>query len=78
MIAGPKERAGFIDAPLIGPANNASSATTAPMATPANRPFSLEPDETLSMTNIKMNVRIPSSISDCNAEPAGMVPPSDL
>jgi len=30
--AGPSERAGFIDAPQIGPANNASSAMTAPTA----------------------------------------------
>ena len=38
--AGPSERAGFIEAPLMGPANMASSAITAPIATPAVIPFS--------------------------------------
>ncbi len=36
MIAGPIDRAGFIDAPQMGPANMASSPTVAPIATPAN------------------------------------------
>jgi hypothetical protein len=33
--AGARERAGFIDAPEIGPANSASKAITDPTATPA-------------------------------------------
>src|SRR5207253_6828357 len=46
--AGASERAGFIDAPQIGPANIASRATTAPIAVPAMIPFSCAPVETLS------------------------------
>src|SRR5215212_5930212 len=38
--AGAKDLAGFIDAPLIGPANIASNKITQPMANPANIPFS--------------------------------------
>ena len=42
-IAGESERIGFIDAPLIGPANIASNNTTPPIAIPANIPCSLLP-----------------------------------
>jgi hypothetical protein len=63
-MAGARERAGFIDAPEIGPANRASNAMTAPTATPAMMPFSFEPAETQRITNIRMRVRIASSTND--------------
>ena len=44
--AGAKERAGFMDAPQIGPANIASNNTTEPIAIPANIPCSLLPEAT--------------------------------
>ena len=43
-IAGPSERAGFIEAPEIGPAKMASSAITPPTAIPTTIPFSFAPD----------------------------------
>jgi hypothetical protein len=72
-MAGASERAGFMDAPQIGPANMASSAITAPMAIPAVIPFSFAPVETFKITNIKRNVRINSKIKDCMSVPAGNV-----
>ena len=50
--AGPKERAGFIEAPVIGPANNASNAIVAPTTTPAMRSFSFVLVEIFKITNI--------------------------
>src|SRR6266403_3877697 len=73
--AGAKERAGFIDAPEIGPAKSASSAMTDPTAIPAVIPRSLAPVETLRITNINRAARMISRISDCSADPAGTVPP---
>lgn len=75
-IAGPSERAGFMEAPLIGPANIASKATTPPMASPAVMPFSLAPVETPRITNISPIVRTASSTQDCKSELAGIVAPS--
>lgn len=77
IIAGPIERAGFMDAPQIGPANNASSATTAPIAKPAICPCSLLPCAKLRITNISKKVSNASSISDCVSEPAGNVAPNN-
>src|SRR5207249_5699854 len=74
--AGASERAGFIDAPEIGPANNASKPITAPTAMPAVIPFSRAPVETLRITNMSNAVRIISSTNDCIAESAGTVAPS--
>jgi hypothetical protein len=62
--AGANERAGFIEAPQIGPAKSASSAITAPTAIPAVVPRSFGPVETLRMTNINSAVRMVSKISD--------------
>ena len=75
-MAGASERAGFMDAPQIFPANMASSAITAPMAMPAVMPFSFAPVETFRMTNIRRNVRISSKTNDCMSVPAGSVVPS--
>ena len=69
------ERAGFIDAPVIGPANIASKPTTPPIAIPAMVPISLDPVETLIITNIKMKVKITSRIKDCMAVLKGNVAP---
>ena len=74
--AGPSERAGFIDAPEIGPPIMASKATTPPMATPARSPTSLAPTATPRITNIKRDVRTASSPRLWSAVPAGTVCPS--
>ena len=58
------ERAGFIEAPQIGPANMASKATTAPMASPAVIPFSRAPVETRKITNISKKVSTTSNTND--------------
>ena len=71
-----RERAGFIDAPQIGPASNASRPITAPTAMPTVIPFSRAPVETLRITNMSNAVRMISSTNDCIAEPAGTVAPS--
>jgi hypothetical protein len=70
------QRAGFSDVPLIGPANSASRAITDPTATPARRPFSFEPVETLRITNMRISVRMNSSTNDWKKSPAGRVTPS--
>ena len=72
----PNERAGFIDAPEIGPANIASSPMTDPTAMPAVIPFSFAPVETLRITHIRMKVRTVSRMNDCITLPAGSVIPS--
>ena len=64
-----------MDAPVIGPANKASRAITAPTAIPAVMPFSFAPVETLRMTSIRNQVRMISSTNDCKAGPAGCDPP---
>lgn len=74
--AGASERAGFIEALVTGPANNASSPTTVPMATPAIRPFSLAPNATCMITNISIKVRISSITRALSALTVGMVAPS--
>jgi len=74
--AGAMERAGFIDAPQIGPANIASNPTTDATAMPAVIPFSFAPLETFIITNISKKVRITSNTKDCILLPAGIVEPS--
>jgi hypothetical protein len=63
--AGASERAGFIEAPEIGPANIASNPTTAPIEIPANAALCLVPFATHSMTSIKIQVRMISKTNDC-------------
>ncbi len=53
--------AGFIEAPLIGPAKRAATKTIPPMDTPAQAPISLEPVDTLRITDIRKKERITSS-----------------
>ena len=76
--AGAIERAGFIEAPEIGPANIASSKTVEPIAIPANKPCSLLPCATFKITSIKKKARKISKINDCISVPDGHVPPSIL
>ena len=76
IMAGPNERAGFIEAPEMGPAKSASNKTTAPIAIPAMMPCSLLPCETRRMTNIKKKVNSISKRKDCITLPAGNVPPN--
>ena len=75
-MAGERERAGFIDAPQILPANMASNPIIEPTAIPAVMPFSFAPVETLKITNISKKVRMNSKTKDCMAVPAGKVAPS--
>jgi len=74
--AGASDRAGFIDAPQIGPANIASKPMTEPTTIPAVIPFSAAPVETPRIANIKIAVRISSRTNDCVTEPAGIVVPN--
>ena len=74
--AGASERAGFMEAPQIGPANIASNAMTAPTAMPAVMPFSFAPVETFKIVSIRKNVKTISRMNDCKSEPAGNVAPS--
>lgn len=53
ISAGASERAGFIDAPQMGPANIASNNTVVPIAMPASVPVSFEPCDTLMITSIR-------------------------
>ena len=76
ISAGARERAGFMEAPETGPPKRASSATVAPTATPAIKPFSFASVATLSITNIRKKVKIISRTKDCIALPEGFVAPS--
>src|SRR2546421_7427198 len=73
--AGASERAGFIDAPQIGPANIASNPMTPPTAMPAMTPVSFGPVDTLRITSMSRPVSTASSAKDCQADPAGIVAP---
>jgi hypothetical protein len=72
----PIERAGFIDAPVIGPPNIASSPTVPPIAIAAASPTARVSVATLMITNIKKKVRISSHRNACPCEPDGSVPPT--
>ena len=72
---GQSERAGFIDAPQIGPANIASSAMSPPMAMPAVIPFIFFPVATERIVSIRIAVRMISSAKDRPLEPKGIVAP---
>jgi hypothetical protein len=62
--AGPKERAGFMEAPEIGPANIASNPTVAPMAKAAPCPAALLSAATAMITNMRKKVSRTSSPKD--------------
>src|SRR5688500_11555442 len=70
------DRAGFIDAPQIGPANMASKAITPPTATPATIPFSFDPHDTARTTNIRMAESTSSNTKDRDVGPFGSVVPN--
>ena len=69
--AGASERAGFIDAPVIGPAQSTDSPTTPPIALPAIIPFSILPVETLRIINMRNSVITISRMKDCIRGPEG-------
>src|SRR5579859_805261 len=74
--AGPSDRAGFIDAPEIGPANSASNPTVAPMANAAACPTARVSVATAMITSIRPNDRIASNPNDCHTLPLGTVAPT--
>src|ERR1700728_970255 len=74
-IAGAMERAGFIDAPQMGPANMASNPTTEATAIPAVITFSFAPLDTCRITNMRQKVSISARIKDRISLPVGMVAP---
>lgn len=74
--AGPSVRAGFIDAPLIGPPNSASKATVAPIAVAAIPSIALVSVATEVSTNMRIAVSIISNPNDCQGSPLGIVTPN--
>ena len=76
-ILGAKERAGFIEAFVIGPANKASNKTTLPTAIPAMIPTSLLPVDTLIITTIKKNVSSNSKTKARQTSTVGIVDPKN-
>jgi hypothetical protein len=76
--AGAKERIGFIEAFVRGPANIASKRITLPTAIPAIGPISLLPVETLIITTIKKKLSSNSIIKTFNGSMVGSVAPKSL
>src|SRR3954454_22240931 len=74
--AGPNERAGFIDAPVTGPPNSASSPTAPPMAIAAAAPTARVSVATATITNISTAVSTPSYRSAVADATWGTVAPS--
>ena len=74
-MAGPIERAGFIEAPLIGPPTRAPRATVPPMASAAACPTARISVATAVITTIRKNVSTTSQAKDWMSEPAGCVTP---
>jgi hypothetical protein len=73
--AGAMDRAGFIEAFVMGPANMASNNTTPPIAIPATTPISLLPVETFIITTIKKKVNKNSKIKARQTSTVGIVAP---
>jgi hypothetical protein len=71
--AGPIERAGFIEAPVIGQANIASSHIVKPIANPANHLTAFLWIAVKNITINKIKVRINSNRKLCNTDPFGRV-----
>ncbi len=73
-ITGPgaMNRAGFIEAPLIGPANMASRPIIAPTAMPAIIPFSFDPLDTDGLRNVASHcspIIVPRSLDTDDTDP---------
>jgi len=68
-MSGPRERAGFIDAPLIGLANRPSRAMVAPTARAALWPMLRLPVAVLRMTLTRIAVSTASITSDLQSPP---------
>ena len=77
-MAGAKERIGFIEAFVKGPANIASKRITLPIAIPAMGPISLLPVDTLIMTTIKKKLSSSSIIKTFEGSIVGRVAPKSL
>ncbi len=77
QYSGAKDRAGFIEAFVIGPANMASNKTTAPIAIPAIIPVSLLPVDTLMITTIKKKVNNSSKTKALQTSIVGIVAPKN-
>ena len=75
-IAGPSERAGFIEAPVIGPPNIASRPTVPPIAIAAASPTARVSVATAMITNIRKKVSTTSHRNAWPSEPAGRVAPT--
>ena len=75
-MAGPSERAGFIDAPVMEPPNIASSPTVPPIAIAAASPTACVSVATAMITNIRKNVSTLSHRNACPSEPLGSVAPT--
>ena len=75
MSAGPIERAGFIEAPEIGPPNSAFSPTVPPIAIAAASPTARVSVATAMITNIRKKLSTSSQRNDWRWEPLGMVAP---
>ena len=74
--AGPTERAGFIEAPEIGPPNIASRPTVPPIAIAAASPTARVSVATAMITNIRKKLSTSSQRNDCACEPLGSVAPT--
>ena len=68
-MSGPRVRAGFIDAPLIGLANRPSSATVEPTAMAALWPMLRAPVAVLRMMDTRIAVSTVSITSDFHSPP---------
>ena len=64
MNAGPSDRAGFIDAPEMGPAKMASSAIIDPMITAGPSIFARDLFAIINIAKTKMNVKRISRVKD--------------
>ena len=73
--AGPNDRAGFIDAPVTGPPNRASSPMTPPIAIAAEAPTARVSVATAMITNMRKVVSTTSYRNACPAPTLGTVAP---
>src|SRR5579862_4429100 len=74
--AGPSERIGFIEAPLIGPPNIASRPIVPPIAIAAASPTARVSVATARITNIRNALITSSHRNDCPCDPEGSVAPT--
>ena len=75
-MAGPAERIGFIEAPLIGPPTIASRPIVPPIAIAAASPTARVSVATARTTNMRKKLSTTSQRNDCASEPDGSVAPT--